>query len=408
MPVTLKAAKHQAEKWPWWKISNDLELLSSVSPWHYRHSNGLIQSSFPDALFERSYISPSRNGFVQAVYRAYSDHHHLVLRPEDVWFSILTQLSFFMNKNAEDLRSKFVAHQGPKKVDIRSDDIWENTDFGDLVRQMTDQMQKHIIDPDLRAWIMPTFSTSTEKDRTIAAILMMAATKKYFDFHMALHCGIPSVTLLGKRDDWQHMLEKLDQIPQLGEEPAIFASLLEPILKRFVTSFDYPSSREIAKFWSRIVHDQPFGSAISDISGWIVAFCFWDEDGKCLYKSPTDGYRPVFDGAERHILFHCIGSSSIPVGYASVSVTLIDNGVKHETAIMAGSVGIEAKPASWGSSISSPPLDTVQPVSGWWMYKNQDPATTQARIQEVTSIRNKLDDLRTSKLYLQIEHDYRD
>lgn len=50
-------------------------------------------NSFIQDFFDTSHISASENGFVWAVFHAYSHHHNLILRPKDVWFAILSQLS---------------------------------------------------------------------------------------------------------------------------------------------------------------------------------------------------------------------------------------------------------------------------------------------------------------------------
>jgi hypothetical protein len=59
--------------------------------------------------------SLASNDFVNTVLKAYNQHYHLVIRPEDVWFSILVQLNVYINAHAEELRSMFVAHSGQKK-----------------------------------------------------------------------------------------------------------------------------------------------------------------------------------------------------------------------------------------------------------------------------------------------------
>lgn len=44
--------------------------------------------------------------------------------------------------------------------------------------------------------------------------------QKYFSYKMVLKCGIPTVTLLGNREDWAQLVTKLDKIPRLEKEPA--------------------------------------------------------------------------------------------------------------------------------------------------------------------------------------------
>jgi hypothetical protein len=63
-------------------------------------------------------VYASANGFVHSAIRAYNAHHHLRLRPDDVWIAILSQLSIYVNKHAEALRSIFVSHQGKKALDL--------------------------------------------------------------------------------------------------------------------------------------------------------------------------------------------------------------------------------------------------------------------------------------------------
>jgi hypothetical protein len=53
-------------------------------------------------------------GLVHALEAAYSNHRHLILRPDDVWHAILTQFSIYVNKNSESLRGSFVSHDGQK------------------------------------------------------------------------------------------------------------------------------------------------------------------------------------------------------------------------------------------------------------------------------------------------------
>ena len=44
---------------------------------------------------------------------------------------------------------------------------------------MTSLIEENVNDPELRAWIMPDFSTTTESDRVVAAIPMMGSLQEY-------------------------------------------------------------------------------------------------------------------------------------------------------------------------------------------------------------------------------------
>lgn len=51
-------------------------------------------------------------------------------------------------------------------------------DYGDVAKYMGKLIQKSVVDPDLREWIMPGFTTTTEQDEVVASILMMGAMQK--------------------------------------------------------------------------------------------------------------------------------------------------------------------------------------------------------------------------------------
>ncbi|KAJ5890044.1 hypothetical protein N7504_010854 [Penicillium tannophilum] len=130
MPVTLTTSNHPALKWNHSRVSTAEELLQNSCPEASRHSRKLIQHSFPSDLFHTSHISDSQQGFVWAVFRA-------TIRREDVWFSILTQLNFFINAHAEELRSTFVAHDGQKALQIVGVGTTATVDFVALALLMT-------------------------------------------------------------------------------------------------------------------------------------------------------------------------------------------------------------------------------------------------------------------------------
>lgn len=73
--------------------------------------------SIPQTSFnEDAHIYPESNGFVQTAIPAYSAHHHLVIRPEAIWCDIISQLDLYINKNAEELRHKFLIHKDEKEL----------------------------------------------------------------------------------------------------------------------------------------------------------------------------------------------------------------------------------------------------------------------------------------------------
>ncbi|KAK4696372.1 hypothetical protein P7C71_g1530, partial [Lecanoromycetidae sp. Uapishka_2] len=381
MPVTLKPASHGANGIDHGAAALDAhDILKRACYKESKKCIELLQSSFnqdPEAV-----IHPSSNGFVHGSIEAYSRHHHLQIRPEDVWFAIITQLSFYINAHAEELRGKFVSHEGKKELEVRFvAETRYTVDFGVFAQEMGHLIEENVVDPDLRNWAMPAFSTTTEHDQIIASILLMGVTQKYFNFKCSISCGLPSVTLLGEKADWELIYRRLDKLETFGSEATQFCKLLRPVISRFVRSFDDPTSDDVISFWQCIAHYDNNSSGPSYYSGWITAFCFWDQNGKMMYKIPKYGddlSRVAWEKAY-HPLLHLddsvydrVDSDEVPPGYTSVTVKIDDNGDQFEALMVAGSVGTQCSSSVNETVGGSVGLDTIGMETGWWMFEKKN------------------------------------
>lgn len=387
MPVTIRIATHDANLCDFSKPANWTaeDLLEESCTKEYKECQKLIQSSF-DSKSEHV-LHSSRNAFVHGAIRAYSWHHHLVWRPEDVWFAILAQLSSYINKHAEELREKFVAHEGKKELEVVVQGTRFTVDNGSLAREMSYLLEKNVVDPELREWIMPAFTTTTKTDEVVASILMMGTLQKYFGYSFRYSCGIPSVTLLGERADWETMLARLEKLNTFGTGAEQWYRLLKPVLSRFVQTFDAPGSDDVSSFWGKIIHRR-CGSGIDTLSGWITAFCFWDEDGRPQYApepyqpnpSLGDSYGPSDHKWHKHLVldgqpYGSLQTDAVSRGYTSVPVKCDDNGYKFDAVMIAGSVAIKYTSSGKPTADGQVGLDTVHAQPGWWMFEKRAAGT---------------------------------
>ncbi|KAI0690420.1 hypothetical protein C8T65DRAFT_98399 [Cerioporus squamosus] len=401
MPVTFHVAPHAAKEHnpSGWVRSAD-DVLKSACRRQWMQSHELLQSSVTTG--DAPALVPRANGFVEAVLTAYKKHHHLKIRPDDVWTSILIQLNFYINAHAEELREYFVAHQGKKTLTVSAVGTRYTVDFGDMARQMTLKIHDNVVDTAFVDWILPNFTTTTVTDTTVCAVVMMSSLKSYFDYRMACMCGIPSITLEGERADWEKLLSRLDRLSDLGEEPAVWARMLRPILTRFVSAFDGAPD---TKFWNEVAHSHEQFYGPDDMSGWITAFCVWSSTGKwqggalsdvtaprsprpttedmdwrekgtfipCnrdfLESNSSDASFRAADNLElkrRYLLdgisFPALSVAQITEGFCEVDVLLDDNGTEVECVMVAGQVGF-----SMSSSGKGQPNDTLSPASHWFI-----------------------------------------
>ena len=339
----------------------------------------IIQSSFHELDPKTSPIIPYGNGLVNGVIRAFQQDLHLVLRPDDIWLSILTQFSMFVNGNSEHLRTQFVAHQGKKEliIDAGPQRI-EDVDMGWFAQAMTELIQENVVDPQLRELVMPNFSTTTDDDKSIAAIAMMGTLQGYFDYVIRAGCGFPSVTLQGEKSDWEEILLKVQRLSKYGPQTTEWTRLLIPVIQYMIASFTQPTSPAIKDFWLRACHSAGIGGSggARTLSGWITAFCFFSKTGNRTTEY-TDEQLSTFARRlnvpewERLVLddivYPIIDLWSIPKGIVSVPVTFQDYGagLEHKTMMVAGSVGVVPSSVESGGD-----LTIVQPRSGWWMLED--------------------------------------
>lgn len=429
MPVTIKSAAHPAKEWSLDRVSSSANLLLRTGNMKPSDVGDILDTSVTEEMVAAEHITPKTNGLVHAVYQAYTGHHHLIIRPEDVWFAVLSQFSFYVNKNAEQLRSSFVRHEGKRGLVVRSEEL---ESYGAFCKCMTNNIQQNIVDPELRAWVLPSFTTTTADDEVVASVLMMGMLQKYFEYVFnPCTCGIPTVTLLGEREDYTDMLRRIEKLTEYGEEPTLFAGLLRPVLQSMVACFDAPADDPtVVDFWSRAVHYMS-GSGSDTLTGWVAAFCFWDEDGDTVAPDWQIG-RMQKKLAERHaepnggidgVIYHEVEMEKMPAGYVTCPVTIMDDaGFITEAKLLAGSVGFRSAPTleffdrapapartrtrthlsrrdslsslikrvlCFGTSGEKRPdvkqkgkeiesgskveaerkTDTMQPVTGWWLYK---------------------------------------
>jgi len=135
-------------------------------------------------------------------------------------------------------------------------------------------------------------------------------------------------------------------------------------------------------FWNKVAHFDGGGSGPTWLSGWITAFCVFNEQGgwqgnafsentedakdpahlsasqfASVYLRQASGSKPYLT-LDRFPYPH-IDSNDVPCGYTHVDVVLDDNGTKFDTMFVAGLIG---------SHISTGTRDTIQPIPGWWYF----------------------------------------
>lgn len=235
-------------------VTNVQELFKTTKIFQDNIKGDVLQSSGSSTSSDHKteFFAPGyTNSFVGTVIKAYNDHHNLVLRPDDVWIAIQVQFSFYLNKYAEQLRSKFVRHEGQKELVVNMGGTMRHGDYGLFTQRMVETIDSHLVDDQVKDWMMSCFSTTEPVDKIVAAVLVMSSMQQYFKYTCCFECGIPSVKLLGTVDDWKLLRTKVERLIHYDVQGHMtwWRDQLLPIMDEFILSVQGKPNLD---FWDKI------------------------------------------------------------------------------------------------------------------------------------------------------------
>ena len=197
---------------------------------------------------EENIVFAGGQGFVAAAMMAFAHHLPLSLSPDHLWTIISQGFAHHVNEHAEELRYQFVNHTGQIELRIYVHEFrmgqttpgqWEERVFPQFVREI----KKNLNNTKVYELLVETiFSTSTPTTSAASQITLMAAMRAYFRYTMITLCGIPRITLEGKREDWQQLYDQTEQLQQFmlpnPQGQLWIKDIVLPILHEFLESFD--------------------------------------------------------------------------------------------------------------------------------------------------------------------------
>ena len=219
-------------------------------------------------------ISVEMHPFIGAVHLAYVNHLKLTITPDMIWNLIASGTANFINANSETLRwfiiffsliytqrfiyvtylcirSKFVPHEGKRKITIRRDDFIFNSSanrWNEVINEFAQQVGKLTFANATRLF-QADFTTTNEVSSVVSQIVLMDAMQKYFQFEFVSLCTIPELHVMGTTEDWVRLRNKTRQLNETIGELSVWYGKLEPLLNQFVNAsqgiFDF-------EFWNQI------------------------------------------------------------------------------------------------------------------------------------------------------------
>jgi hypothetical protein len=283
----------------------------------------------PESVFQSSFPKEFQvfpGSFVHIAEEAYSEHHKLVIRPEDIWAAIQVQFSNYVNKYANELRSNFVSHEGKQELEVTDVEAMSKN-VGVMSTFMVEKMKRYLNDESLVEWMLPSFSTTTDNDKIVFSVIAMGSMQNYFGYKMTTRCGLPEVTLLGTVEDWRLIRTRAEKLVEFEIEDKMkkWTDLLLPPPDKLVETAD---GKPDYYWWNQICHYHGGGSGLSFISGWASAFTVFHTDGRWLGDK--------FEYRGKKLDWPLIDMNDISPTYTNCSVTVNDNGNEFESKMYAG------------------------------------------------------------------------
>ncbi|CAK7218885.1 hypothetical protein SBRCBS47491_003657 [Sporothrix bragantina] len=373
----------------------------------------VLMAVFDDSTFQTAdQVLPSSESFVRGALQAWAEHLHLILRPDEVWFTILSQLFYYVGSHRNETAAIYAPPLPGAEPMTLTDFEWFR-----VIQDFKYEAENHSRASWLMLWAMPNFTTSTVVDEMTSTIYMLGQNEAHLSARSSGSgrvpaCGLPSVTLQGAVEDWQGLLQKLDRFPEFGPQAVAYKDQLTPILNRFISSFTNPDSVSTRRFWNQIVTATgpnptcPGTLAHDTMSGWLSGFFYWDAVGRRLghqNRTESPSYSHTRDSPPKlaslrlgNATYAPLAIADLPIAYARAPFILRDfnNTDRFEAYVLAGTLGKQISPGAPDgyadalrranqtgmlSSVNTTTHSALQPLSAWMLYGPANFSATEQR-----------------------------
>ncbi len=257
----------------------------------------MLYSSYTGSVKDYHY---TKNHFINAILYAYNNHISLKLDPGDINIILSLNVADYITNNAEQLRSKFVDHEGQKELEVLiNTETLEKIDYENFITRINEMISENV-KLDLTNVLKPEYTTTTDVYVTTVGAIMMSAYKEYFCYTGSTLCGIKSVILNGTLEDWEKLNTKYVMLKTVFPELSAWYEKFDIVMDNLMVTKRYMCSekkedeeedeeyKKIQNIWGTVIDEEYQGSGANHITGWCQYF--QNRDAGKDYKGNPKNY----------------------------------------------------------------------------------------------------------------------
>ena len=156
-------------------------------------------------------------GFFSTILACYNNRWVLKTCPDDWWGVVVRYITQTIDEKSElsNIKDFFVGYEEEKVIEVVINGSLTNGDFNWLFRQFSDGVRKNIKTSEYVDILQADFTTTTTERLISTQIMLTSSMKKHFKLQLASKCGIPGIEMLGTYQDWEKLLEKINNLELL-------------------------------------------------------------------------------------------------------------------------------------------------------------------------------------------------
>ena len=269
--------------------------------------------------------------FLAAAFRAFQSHYPLTLRPDDIWLLLTQGLALHVRANSEELRPRFVPHDGRVDIQVRRDDFVPgdpSNPWPEVFSAFSAEIER-IIGPK-RDLIVADFSTTGPAERAASEIVLMDTLQGYVRYSLMTLCGIPRVYLEGTLEDWRSVRARARNLGEFGLED--WARALDPVLGKIVESLDGGADRA---FWQSFYSWESMSGG-AQITGWVNVLFPYLEQAPGVFTPNPHASRWKGNGGPT--------ANRFPLGMSKAPFEWLVMQEQHSMEFLGGFVGVSQDP----------------------------------------------------------------